>query len=81
MAHKKQKRYRPSWDKQKMVYDPFGMWVRYAPEIMEKTLLQGGVNGEHSTGNKQSTKYCSPAFHRACLKAGCVACPHCKVTV
>jgi hypothetical protein len=36
MAQRKVKRYRPSWERQKMVWDPFGMWVRYvAPDTKE----------------------------------------------
>jgi len=36
MAQRKQKRYRPSWEREKMVWDPFGMWVRYvAPDTKE----------------------------------------------
>jgi hypothetical protein len=34
-----------------------------------------------TSANKPSTKYCSPDFHRACRKAGCVECPHCRVKV
>ena len=34
-----------------------------------------------TSANRPSTKYCSPEFHRACHKAGCVECPHCRTKV
>lgn len=43
MAQRKVKRYRPSWDKQKMVWDPFGLWVRYvAPDTAPSSSASKG---------------------------------------
>jgi hypothetical protein len=37
---------------------------------------------EHVTSaNRQSTKFCTDDFHKACRIAGCVECPHCKCKV